>query len=63
MAEYEVYVESDYDDDVEIDLSLLDRQEKARLIKAILENGTYEFKDVNLYFAGDVYVEIDPPYY
>jgi len=63
MAEYEVWVECDYDDDVEIDFSQYDREEKAHLIKAILNNETFTFKDVSLYFAGDVWVEIDPPCY
>ncbi len=60
MAEFEVWAEIDYDDDIEIDFSKLDRHEKALIIDAILENGSYVFENIPLYFAGDIMVNIEP---
>jgi len=60
MAEFEVYVSEEYTDDVEIDLSKLNRKEKAELIEAIINDDVYTFYDVNLFYEGDSYVEIEP---
>lgn len=60
MAEFEVYVCEDYQDDVWIDMSNLNRKEKAKLINAIMNNEEYRFKDVDLHYEGDTYVEIEP---
>lgn len=60
MVEYEVYVVEDYQDDVYIDMSNLNRKEKAKLVNAIINDKEYIFRDVDLHFEGDTYVDVEP---
>jgi len=55
----ERWVEQDYMSNVKIDFDELTDSERMELAIAVLEGSSWEFDDVDLYFQGDVEIEVD----
>lgn len=59
MVLIERWVEQDYMSNVKIDFDELTDSERMELAIAVLEGSSWEFDDVDLYFQGDVEIEVD----
>jgi hypothetical protein len=60
MAEFETWVETEFEDEVFIDFSAYSRKERLEIAEKIINGEEVIFEDVPLYFAGEVLVDIEP---
>jgi len=59
MTEHNVFIEEEFETDIDIDFSHFSDEEKLNIIRAIVKNEIFTFERVQVCYSGETTVDID----